>query len=170
MISLTSKSNYQKILYIILVKIIKILYIILTILLYNYCGFFLVIEIGFGIVLFTWAYFGFFVDFGIKPGDILLYNPSNFETDESNFVDPNFLGVILYAPPVLLRLSDKVSSFSITCNLEDTDVPEKVVNDLRILVGPFLVIVDVRLKLRRLFEYDCCGCLDACYKKWFNYI
>lgn len=151
-------------LYIILVKIIKILYIILAILLYNYYGFFLVMKIGFGIVLFTWAYFGFFVDFGIKPGDILLYNPSNFETEESIFVD-NFLGVILYAPPVLLRLSDKVSSFSTTCNLEDTDVPEKVVNDLRILAGPFLIIVDVRLKLRRLFEHDCCGCLDACYIK-----
>lgn len=129
-------------------------------------------EIGFGIVLFTWAYFGFFVSFGIEPGDTLLHNPFNFEIEWSIFVDPNFLGVILYAiPPVLLRLSTKVSSFSTACNLEDTDGPEKVVSDLRILVGPFLIIVDVRLKLRRPFESGCSvNCWDVCYIKWFNYI
>lgn len=125
-------------------------------------------QIGFGIVLFTWAYFGFFVSFGIKPGDVLLYNTDslNFDIEWSTFVDPNFLGVIiLFAIPVLLRLLIKLSSFSAMCKLEDNIDPEKVVIDLRILVGSFLIIVDVRLRLRRLFESNRCDCLlNVCYK------
>lgn len=126
------------------------------------------LEIGFGMVLCTWAYFGFFTGL-LESNDLLLDDNCKVDIERvTDVVEPNFRETASGAElgPKLLRFS-AVSCDPVANDLDDVGVTGKSLTDLRTLGIDNFVILNVRPELVSLIDNRrfCNKCGDACCKK-----
>lgn len=124
-------------------------------------------EIGLGMVLCTWAYFGFFVGLLIDSSDLLFDDKCKFDIERVT-IEPNFRDAVSEEAPRFLRLS-----MSVVSDLDDVGVPGNSLIDLRTLAGTVsLVTFDTRPKLMSFVDnrraLNDGG--NVCYKerRWMN--